>query len=85
MQHDEQLLDFILKRDLYGAKQYWQDKSDGRYDTLNFTGKSSFYHAFILAQRGVISPDEVSKFGFFEDYPAPETKPQNNLVRKQAA
>jgi len=71
IQHDAQLLDFILRRDLYGAEKYWRSNSDGRYDTLNFTGKSSFYHAFILAQRGLIAPDEVSKFGFFDDFPAP--------------
>ena len=74
IQHDGLLLYFILKRDLYGAQKYWNDKSDGRYDTCNFLGKSSFYHAFILAQRGVISPDEVKKFGFVEDYAQPRSK-----------
>lgn len=71
IQHDAQLLDFILRRDLYGAEKYWKSQSDGRYDTLNFTGKSSFYHAFNLALRGIISPDEISKFGFLDDFPPP--------------
>lgn len=74
IQHDVQLLDFILRRDLHGAEKYWLGQSDGRYDTTNFTGKSSFYHAFILAQRGIISPDEVGKFGFFEDYSPPRSR-----------
>jgi len=74
IQHDAQLLDFILRRDLYGAEKYWQSKSDGRYDTLNFTGKSSFYHAFILAQRGIIAPGEIDKFGFPDDFPSPAPK-----------
>ena len=73
IQHDAHLLNFILKRDLYGAEKYWQAKHDGRYDTVDFSGKSSFYHAFILAQRGVISPEEVKKFGFFDDYPQPQS------------
>jgi type II secretory ATPase GspE/PulE/Tfp pilus assembly ATPase PilB-like protein len=74
IQHDVKLLDFILRRDLHAAEKYWHERSDGRYDTSNFTGKSSFYHAFILAQRGVISPDEVCKFGFFDDFSAPSTQ-----------
>lgn len=81
IQHDAQLLDFILRRDLYGAEKYWQSKSDGRYDTLNFTGKSSFYHAFVLAQRGIISPDEIGKFGFWDDFPAPAKNAQPGATR----
>ena len=78
---DEQLMKFVLSRDLYGAKQYWTSKSDGRYDTLNFTGKSNFHHAFILAQRGVISTDEVRKFGFFDDYPELKSNSDHNVTR----
>ena len=79
IQHDAQLLDFILRRDLYGAEKYWQSKSDQRYDTLNFTGKSSFYHAFVLAQRGIISPVEISRFGFIDEVAPP------GAARKEAA
>ncbi len=82
--HDEQLIGFILKRDLYGASQYWQNKADGRYDTLNFIGKSSFYHAFVLAQRGIISIEEVGKFGFPEDYPEPRSRADVHLTRSHA-
>ncbi len=84
IQHDARLLDFILKRDLYGAEKYWRNKSDGRYDTPDLSGKSSFYHAFILAQRGIISPEEVRKFGFFDDFPPARSRANNNLARIHA-
>lgn len=68
LEYDPLLLDYIVDRDLYGAEQYWLSKGDGKFDSDRMDGKPAFYHAFLLAQKGIIAPTEVRQFGYFDTF-----------------
>lgn len=56
---DLDIMDKILKGDNVGLIKSWREKSDGKIDSLNMSGKTSMEHAVQKMLTGIISPFDV--------------------------
>lgn len=64
---DEEMGRLILKGDTAGLHAYWRGLSDGKYDSLDMTGKNAMESAIYKAAQGLIDMREVEdRFEAFE-------------------